>query len=79
MIRDMFGNTIEKDSIVAFALTTGNLVLAKVDYVPNGIYGEPPAVLISPNQIALPVSQNGIVGGVMSVKIEDPKSNLVVE
>jgi hypothetical protein len=77
MARDIFGKIIEKDKLVAFALSTGAIVLAKVDHVPAGIIGEPPFVLISPTQIPLPVQENGMVGGIMV--IEQPKEPKLIE
>lgn len=78
MIRDIFGNSIEKDHVVAFALATGNIVLAKVDHVPVGIVGEPPYVIISPNQIPLNVMNNGVVGGIVAIP-QPEEQKLVVE
>jgi hypothetical protein len=73
MIRDALGNIIEKGSVVAYSLGTGNMALAKVDHVPAGIIGEPPFVLININQIPIPV-QNGLAGGILLVsKPEEPK------
>jgi hypothetical protein len=78
MIRDIFGNEIKKDNIVAFALNTGVIALAKVDHVPVGIVGEPPYVLISPNQIPINVQPNGMVGGILAVP-QPEEQKLVTE
>jgi len=77
VVRDIFGKEIEKDKLVAFALNTGVIVLAKVDHVPAGIIGEPPFVLISPNQIPIPVQPNGMVGGILAV--DQPKESSLIE
>jgi len=78
MIRDIFGKEIKKDDVVAFALNTGVVMLAKVDHVPAGIIGEPPYVLISPNQIPIPVGPNNVVGGVVAVP-QPEEQKLVTE
>lgn len=78
MIRDIFGNEIKKDAIVAFALSTGMIALAKVDHVPVGIIGEPPFVLISPNQIPINVQPNGVVGGIVAIP-QPEEQKLVTE
>ena len=70
--RDMFGNFINEGDTVAFALTAGNFLLGKIEKISTGIDGQPPMAFVTV-AVPMPVHPNGLVQGVIHVKVEEEK------
>lgn len=67
IIRDPFGAIIEQGDIVAFSLSTGNIVPAKLSSIQTLIPNQPPTAVFTIN-VPITVDNNGFVGGVILVK-----------
>lgn len=70
--RDLFGNVIDQGDTVAFALSPGNFLLGKIEKISSGLDGQPPMAFVTV-AIPMPIHQNGLVQGVIHVKVEEEK------
>lgn len=73
--RDLFGNFINEGDTVAFALTAGNFLLGKIEKITSGLDGQPPMAFVNVD-VPMPIHPNGMIQGVIYVKVEEEKKIL---
>jgi hypothetical protein len=72
MARDLFGNTMKEGDTVAFALNPGNFLIGILEKLSSGLDGQPPTAFVTVS-VPLPVHPNGMIPGVIYVKVEEQK------
>lgn len=74
--RDPYGNVVNEDDVVSFALGTSVAVPAKIEKIQTLVPNQPPiAVLVL--QVLLPIEQNGVIPGITALQKPKEESKLV--